>query len=64
MPPVCTVGQFMTARDSYGEWPTPQGLKRSDRERLTGGLGAALEALSGIPGALETQLPPTIPKLK
>jgi len=37
---------------------------RAERERLNGRLGAALEALAGVPGALETSLPPKIPVLK
>jgi iron uptake system EfeUOB component EfeO/EfeM len=48
----------------YGEWPAPQQLATADRERLTGSLGAALEALAGVPGALETRLPPTIPAIR
>jgi hypothetical protein len=37
---------------------------RVEREQLSGRLGAALEALAGVPGALETSLPPKIPVLK
>jgi hypothetical protein len=37
---------------------------RVERERLSGRLGAALEALAGVPGALETSLPPKIPVLR
>jgi hypothetical protein len=37
---------------------------REQRERLSGRLGAALEALAGVPGALETSLPPKLPVLK
>ena len=51
-------------RDKHGEWPAPDALRRGEKERLTGTLGAALEALAGVPGALETQLPPTLPVLR
>ncbi len=47
---------------AHGGWPrTPT---RAEREQLSGRLGAALEALAGVPGALETSLPPKIPVLK
>jgi iron uptake system EfeUOB component EfeO/EfeM len=46
-----------------GRWPALGGLSAREREGLDGGLGALLEALSAVPGALETQLPPTIPAI-
>ncbi len=49
-------------RRAHGDWPGTLG--RAERERLTGRLGAALEALAGVPGALETSLPPKLPALK
>jgi high-affinity iron transporter len=51
-------------RRAHGAWPAPAALPPAERERLTGRLGAALEALAGIPATLETSLPPTIPALK
>ncbi len=51
-------------RRRQGAWPAPAALPRAQRELLTGRLGAALEALAGVPGALETSLPPATPKLK
>jgi high-affinity iron transporter len=36
---------------------------RLDRERIQGTLGAALESLALVPGALETSLPPASPRL-
>jgi high-affinity iron transporter len=41
----------------HGAYPRAARLTRSERERLDGDLGASLEALGGIPGELETQLP-------
>jgi iron uptake system EfeUOB component EfeO/EfeM len=46
-----------------GAYPALGALTRRERELLDGRLGRALEALSGIPGALETQLAPAIPAL-
>jgi iron uptake system EfeUOB component EfeO/EfeM len=40
-----------------GRWPTLAQLRTPQRELLNGVLGAALEALAGVPGALETRLP-------
>jgi hypothetical protein len=37
---------------------------REQRERLSGRLGAALEALAGVPAALETSLPRKLPVLR
>jgi hypothetical protein len=51
-------------RRAHGAWPAPAALRRAERERLTGRLGAALEALAGVPGALETKLPATIPAIR
>jgi hypothetical protein len=49
-------------RRAHGGWPAHP--TRTERELLTGRLGAALEALAGVPGALETSLPPRIPAIK
>jgi iron uptake system EfeUOB component EfeO/EfeM len=46
-----------------GAWPTLGELSQLESERLDGALGFALEELSGVPGELETVLPPTIPAL-
>lgn len=46
-----------------GAYPALRALTRRERELLDGRLGRALEALSGIPGALETRLAPAIPVL-
>jgi high-affinity iron transporter len=51
-------------RGRHGAWPAPDALPRAEREQLTGRLGAALEALAGVPGALETTLPPKIPAIR
>jgi hypothetical protein len=48
-------------RRAHGGWPGSLG--RAKRERLNGRLGAALEALAGVPGALETSAPPKTPSL-
>jgi high-affinity iron transporter len=46
-----------------GHWARLDALRPREREALDGGLGALLEALSAVPGALETQLPPPIPAI-
>jgi high-affinity iron transporter len=46
-----------------GAYPTVSALSRAERERLQGRLGATLEALRGIPGELETTLPPKVARL-
>jgi high-affinity iron transporter len=46
-----------------GRLPSTHELGRRERERLSGRLGAALEQLAGVPGALETALPPAIPAI-
>jgi high-affinity iron transporter len=46
-----------------GRLPTQDALRQREREALDGSLGALLEALSGVPGDLETQLPPAIPAI-
>jgi hypothetical protein len=51
-------------RARHGAWPAPDALPRAEREQLLGRLGAALEALAGIPGALETTLPPKLPAIR
>jgi hypothetical protein len=45
-------------RAHHGAYPPVAALSRGEREHLLGGLGAALQGLSGIPDELETQLPP------
>ena len=47
-----------------GRWPRLGALSRGEAQRLNGRLGAGLEILAKVPGALETQLPPAIPELK
>ncbi len=49
-------------RRAHGGWP--EHPTHAEHELLTGRLGAALEALAGVPGALETALPPKLPALK
>lgn len=44
-------------------WPRQATLSSAERERLNGGVGAALEALAHIPEELETTRPPVIPRL-
>jgi high-affinity iron transporter len=51
-------------RREHGAWPAPDALPRAEHQRLLGQLGAALEALGGVPGALETSLPPKLPVLR
>lgn len=46
-----------------GRYPRLASLPRLERERLTGRVGATLEALSQIPDELETARPPVIPRL-
>jgi high-affinity iron transporter len=46
-----------------GRLPAQSALRPREREALDGGLGALLEALSGVPGDLETQLPPAVPAI-
>ncbi len=46
-----------------GRWPTLDELSRTESQRLNGRLGAGLEILAKVPGALETQLPPAIPEI-
>lgn len=43
--------------------PRLDALTRGQRARLNGALGAALEALSAVPGDLETTLPPDVPAI-
>ena len=50
-------------RAHHGALPTLAQLTPTQRQRLNGSVGASLEALAGLPGALETSLPPVIPKL-
>jgi high-affinity iron transporter len=46
-----------------GAWPSLAALRPRERELLDGRLGGLLEALSAVPGALETTNPPPIPEL-
>jgi high-affinity iron transporter len=46
-----------------GRLPAQDALRRREREALDGSLGALLEALSAVPGDLETQLPAAIPAI-
>ena len=45
-----------------GRLPATRALGRREREALSGSLGAALERLAAVPGALETRLPAAIPR--
>ena len=47
----------------HGRLPPLSGLRRSERERLTAALGAALERLQLIPEDLQTIDAPAIPRL-
>ncbi len=42
-------------RREHGAWPAPGALPRGRARAAAGELGAALEALAGVPGALETR---------
>jgi hypothetical protein len=57
-------GELAAIRRAHGGWPAEGRLTRVEHERLTGMLGATLEALSGVPGALETALPPVVPRIR
>ncbi len=46
-----------------GRLPSNAQLTQAQAELLDGTLGGALEALSQVPGALETELPPQIPQI-
>jgi high-affinity iron transporter len=46
-----------------GRLPSNAQLSQAQMELLEGTLGGALEALSQVPGALETELPPQIPQI-
>jgi high-affinity iron transporter len=46
--------------DHHGRYPRLDALTSHERAQLDGATGAALEALSEVPGALETQRPPSI----
>jgi iron uptake system EfeUOB component EfeO/EfeM len=51
-------------RRAHGGWPPVARLTRTEHEQLTATLGATLETLSTVPGALETALPPVIPAIR
>jgi hypothetical protein len=57
-------GTLREIRHEHGAWPAPDALPRAEHQRLLGQLGAALEALARVPGALETTLPPKLPVLR
>ncbi len=46
-----------------GRLPSNAQLTQAQTELLDGALGSTLEALSQVPGALETELPPQIPQI-
>jgi len=50
-------------RDHGGTYPTNDQLSQADHERLDGAIGGALEALQDVPGALETTVPPPVPRI-
>jgi iron uptake system EfeUOB component EfeO/EfeM len=58
-------GRRLTAvrRAHGGRWPTLSAMTPREHTAINGSLGALLEALSGVPGDLETVLPPAIPAL-
>jgi high-affinity iron transporter len=57
-------GTLTRIRSAHGgAYPPVTALARAERERLLGRLGATLEALRGIPGELETTLPPKVARL-
>jgi hypothetical protein len=56
--------RLATIRRAHGgRWPRLDQLSPAEREHLDGALGALLESLSGVPGSLETRLPPAIPTI-
>jgi hypothetical protein len=57
-------GVLARIRRAHRGWPPTSRLTRGEHERLTGMLGATLEALANVPGALETALPPVIPAIR
>jgi iron uptake system EfeUOB component EfeO/EfeM len=57
-------GELAQIRRAHaGALPVLDALRRPERERVDGRVGAALEALAAVPGALETQLPPVVPPI-
>jgi iron uptake system component EfeO len=58
-------GELRAVRTAHaGRLPALRRLSRAERERVQGRLGALLEALAAIPGALETRATPAIPPLE
>jgi iron uptake system EfeUOB component EfeO/EfeM len=51
-------------RRAHGGWPALGALSRREREQLGARLGAALERLALLPGALETTLPPAASEIR
>jgi iron uptake system component EfeO len=57
-------GELRAVRVAHGgRLPALRRLSRTERERVQGRLGALLEALAAVPGALETAPTPAIPSL-
>jgi high-affinity iron transporter len=56
--------ELTAIRRAHDGWPALDALSRPERQRLNARLGAGLEILARLPGALETVLPPTIPELR
>jgi high-affinity iron transporter len=50
-------------RDHHGQLPKVSAMTHDEHALITGRLGSALEALSEVPGDLETQLAPVVPSL-
>jgi iron uptake system EfeUOB component EfeO/EfeM len=51
------------SRAHHGRWPAVSAMTQREHASINGSLGALLEALSGVPGDLETQLPPAVPAI-
>jgi high-affinity iron transporter len=69
LPPVDTYittfrGVLNDVRRAHGgAWPPLSALTHAEHARVDGTLGALLEALSAVPGTLETTLPPAVPTI-
>jgi Imelysin len=58
-------GELAVVRRAHaGTLPALGALPRAARERVLGLVGAALEALAAVPGALETSLPTVVPPIR
>ena len=51
-------------REHGGRWPRLEAMSQGEHERVDGALGALLERLATLPGALETEPTPTIPTIE